>query len=83
MTDLNKETDFDDVISEKKTDDIISEEKQKAGVIFTEIAANEIDLIKNKSDYISELEHHDHMEHWFEDARYARLIRELVRSDGY
>jgi putative DNA methylase len=34
-------------------------------------------------DFLSELEHHDHMAHWKEDAKYARIIRELVRSDGY
>jgi putative DNA methylase len=33
--------------------------------------------------YITELENHDHMQHWLDDAHYARLIRELVKSDGY
>ena len=33
--------------------------------------------------FLSELQHHDHMIHWKEDARYARIIRELVRNDGY
>ncbi len=33
--------------------------------------------------FLSELQHHDHMTYWKEDARYARIIKELVRNDGY
>lgn len=33
-------------------------------------------------DYISTLEHIETMPHWKEEARYAKLLRELVKNDG-
>lgn len=33
-------------------------------------------------DFIVLLEHHDHMKHWEQEAYYARLLREVVKSDG-
>lgn len=33
-------------------------------------------------DYIALFRHMEHMSHWDEEAKYARLIRELVKGDG-
>lgn len=32
--------------------------------------------------FISSLGHHEHMQHWEDEAKYARLLSELVKNDG-
>ena len=32
--------------------------------------------------FISTLGHHQHMTHWEDEAKYARLLSELVKNDG-
>jgi adenine-specific DNA methylase len=33
-------------------------------------------------DFIATLGHHEHMKHWEDEAKYARLLSELVKNDG-
>ncbi|HZH00141.1 MAG TPA: DNA methylase, partial [Flavisolibacter sp.] len=33
-------------------------------------------------DFIATLVHHEHMKHWEDEAKYARLLSELVKNDG-
>ncbi|MEW5920665.1 MAG: anti-phage-associated DUF1156 domain-containing protein [Bacillota bacterium] len=43
---------------------------------------NKKNLLLTVLEYLSVFEHHSGMSHWHEDARYARLIKELVKNDG-
>jgi len=43
---------------------------------------NQRNTIVEILNYISSLEHHESMSHWKEEARYARLLSELVKNDG-
>ncbi|HHV97846.1 MAG TPA: DNA methylase, partial [Clostridiaceae bacterium] len=39
-------------------------------------------LIVEILNYIASIEHIENMPHWKEEARYARLLAELIRNDG-
>jgi adenine-specific DNA methylase len=43
---------------------------------------NQRNLIVEILNYIASLEHIENMSHWKEEARYARLLAELVKNDG-
>lgn len=43
---------------------------------------NQRNIIVEVLNYISTLEHIESMPHWREEARYARLLAELVKNDG-
>ncbi len=44
---------------------------------------NKKHLLLTVLEYLSAYEYHSGMSHWHEDARYARLIKELVKNDGF
>ena len=43
---------------------------------------NQRTLIMELLDFIAALGEFDDMEHWKEEAHYARMLRELVKNDG-
>ena len=43
---------------------------------------NKKPLMREILTFISKIEMVDHMEHWHEEAKYAKLLREALKNEG-